>query len=39
VASDAVLHGLVGLGGGDGPVHALHGLQAPAPASAAARAK
>jgi hydroxymethylpyrimidine/phosphomethylpyrimidine kinase len=24
VASDAVAHGLVGLGGGDGPVHALH---------------
>jgi hydroxymethylpyrimidine kinase/phosphomethylpyrimidine kinase len=29
VASDAVAHGLVGLGGGDGPVHALHGLSAP----------
>jgi hydroxymethylpyrimidine/phosphomethylpyrimidine kinase len=26
VAGDAVKHGLVGLGGGDGPVHALHGL-------------
>ena len=39
VASDAVLHGLAGLGGGDGPVHALHGLQAPAPAWAAGRAK
>jgi hydroxymethylpyrimidine/phosphomethylpyrimidine kinase len=26
VASDAVKHGLVGLGGGDGPVHALHDL-------------
>jgi len=25
VASDAVAHGLAGLGGGDGPVHALHG--------------
>jgi hydroxymethylpyrimidine/phosphomethylpyrimidine kinase len=25
VASDAVKHGLVGIGGGDGPVHALHG--------------
>ena len=29
VASDAVLHGLAGLGGGDGPVHVLHGLHAP----------
>jgi hydroxymethylpyrimidine/phosphomethylpyrimidine kinase len=28
VASDAVAYGLVGLGGGDGPVHALHGLRA-----------
>jgi hydroxymethylpyrimidine/phosphomethylpyrimidine kinase len=26
VASDAVAHGLVGLGGGDGPVHALHNV-------------
>jgi hydroxymethylpyrimidine/phosphomethylpyrimidine kinase len=26
VAGDAVAHGLAGLGGGDGPVHALHGL-------------
>ena len=26
VAGDAVAHGLVGIGGGDGPVHALHGL-------------
>jgi hydroxymethylpyrimidine/phosphomethylpyrimidine kinase len=26
VASDAVCHGLVGLGGGDGPVHALHNV-------------
>lgn len=39
VASDAVVHGLAGLGGGDGPVHALHGLHAPAPAAAAGRAK
>jgi hypothetical protein len=39
VASDAVGHGLAGLGGGDGPVHALHGLQAPAPVPAAGRAK
>jgi hydroxymethylpyrimidine/phosphomethylpyrimidine kinase len=34
VASDAVKHGLVGLGGGDGPVHALHcmrGEDPPAP--------
>jgi hydroxymethylpyrimidine/phosphomethylpyrimidine kinase len=28
VAADAVAHGLSGLGGGDGPVHALHGLPA-----------
>jgi hydroxymethylpyrimidine/phosphomethylpyrimidine kinase len=28
VAADAVAHGLAGLGGGDGPVHALHGLPA-----------
>jgi hydroxymethylpyrimidine/phosphomethylpyrimidine kinase len=28
VACDAVAHGLAGLGGGDGPVHALHGLSA-----------
>jgi hydroxymethylpyrimidine/phosphomethylpyrimidine kinase len=26
VAGDAVAHGLPGLGGGDGPVHALHGV-------------
>jgi len=26
IAGDAVAHGLAGLGGGDGPVHALHGL-------------
>jgi len=26
VAGDAVAHGLAGLGGGDGPVHALHGV-------------
>jgi hydroxymethylpyrimidine/phosphomethylpyrimidine kinase len=31
VASDAVAYGLVGLGGGDGPVHALHGLRAQYP--------
>ena len=30
VAGDAVAHGLAGLGGGDGPVHALHGLRPPA---------
>ncbi len=30
VATDAVAHGLPGLGGGDGPVHALHFLTAPA---------
>jgi hydroxymethylpyrimidine/phosphomethylpyrimidine kinase len=37
IASDAVAHGLAGLGGGDGPVHALHGLTArPAPAPAPA---
>jgi hydroxymethylpyrimidine/phosphomethylpyrimidine kinase len=29
VASDAVAHGLAGLGGGDGPVHALHSLRPP----------
>jgi len=29
VAADAVAHGLVGLGRGEGPVHALHGLRAP----------
>lgn len=28
VASDAVAHGLVGIGSGDGPVHALHGAAA-----------
>jgi hydroxymethylpyrimidine/phosphomethylpyrimidine kinase len=28
VAGDAVAHGLSGLGAGDGPVHALHGLRA-----------
>jgi len=33
VAADAVAHGLAGLGAGDGPVHALHGLSAPAPAT------
>jgi len=27
VAADAVAHGLVSIGGGDGPVHALHGLR------------
>ncbi len=27
VAGDAVAHGLVGLGAGDGPVHVLHGLR------------
>jgi hypothetical protein len=26
VADDAVAHGLAGLGGGDGPVHVLHGF-------------
>ena len=34
VASDAVKHGLAGIGGGDGPVHALHcfrGADPPAP--------
>jgi hydroxymethylpyrimidine/phosphomethylpyrimidine kinase len=30
VACDAVAHGLAGLGGGDGPVHVLHGLRVPA---------
>ena len=39
VAGDAVAHGLAGLGGGDGPVHALHGLEAPAAVPAAGRAK
>jgi hydroxymethylpyrimidine/phosphomethylpyrimidine kinase len=29
VAGDAVEHGLAGLGGGDGPVHVLHGLRPP----------
>jgi hydroxymethylpyrimidine/phosphomethylpyrimidine kinase len=29
VASDAVAHGLAMLGGGDGPVHALHAMTAP----------
>ena len=29
VAGDAVANGLAGLGGGEGPVHALHGLHAP----------
>ena len=29
VASDAVAHGLAGIGAGDGPVHALHGLRPP----------
>jgi len=29
VAGDAVAHGLAGLGGGDGPVHVLHGLEVP----------
>jgi len=29
VAADAVAHGLAGLGGGEGPVHALHGLRVP----------
>ncbi|MDX6341085.1 MAG: hydroxymethylpyrimidine/phosphomethylpyrimidine kinase, partial [Trebonia sp.] len=27
IAGDAVAHGLAGLGGGDGPVNALHGLR------------
>jgi hydroxymethylpyrimidine/phosphomethylpyrimidine kinase len=31
VASDAVAHGLAGIGGGDGPVHALHALHGPCP--------
>jgi hydroxymethylpyrimidine/phosphomethylpyrimidine kinase len=31
VAGDAVAHGLPGLGGGDGPVHALHDMGAAAP--------
>jgi len=31
VAGDAVAHGLAGLGGGDGPVHALHGCYPPSP--------
>jgi hydroxymethylpyrimidine/phosphomethylpyrimidine kinase len=30
VAGDAVAHGLASIGGGDGPVHVLHGLRAPA---------
>jgi hydroxymethylpyrimidine/phosphomethylpyrimidine kinase len=30
VAGDAVAHGLVSIGGGDGPVHVLHGLSVPA---------
>jgi hydroxymethylpyrimidine/phosphomethylpyrimidine kinase len=30
VAGDAVAHGLISIGGGDGPVHVLHGLRAPA---------
>jgi hydroxymethylpyrimidine/phosphomethylpyrimidine kinase len=34
VAGYAVEHGLVGVGGGDGPVHALHGVVAPAAAAA-----
>jgi hydroxymethylpyrimidine/phosphomethylpyrimidine kinase len=29
VAADAVAHGLASLGGGEGPVHSLHGLRAP----------
>src|SRR5262249_56472473 len=35
VAADAVAHGLAGLGAGDGPVNALHGLTAPAAADGA----
>jgi hydroxymethylpyrimidine/phosphomethylpyrimidine kinase len=31
VASDAVKHGLAGIGGGDGPVHALHCLRGDGP--------
>jgi hydroxymethylpyrimidine/phosphomethylpyrimidine kinase len=31
VAGDAVAHGLAGLGGGDGPVHALHGVSLAGP--------
>jgi hydroxymethylpyrimidine/phosphomethylpyrimidine kinase len=34
VAGDAVAHGLAGLGGGDGPVHVLHGLGDDLPARA-----
>jgi hydroxymethylpyrimidine/phosphomethylpyrimidine kinase len=30
VAGDAVAHGLASIGGGDGPVHVLHGLRPPA---------
>jgi hydroxymethylpyrimidine/phosphomethylpyrimidine kinase len=37
VAGDAVAHGLASIGGGDGPVHVLHGLRAPAPLSASQR--
>jgi len=33
IAGDAVANGLVGLGGGDGPVHALHGLGSPLPSA------
>ena len=38
VAGYAVEHGLVGVGGGDGPVHALHGVVTPAAAAAGMRA-
>ena len=37
VAGDAVAHGLAGLGGGDGPVHALHGPACTGHASPACR--
>jgi hydroxymethylpyrimidine/phosphomethylpyrimidine kinase len=33
VAGDAVAHGLAGLGGGDGPVHALHDVSRPGAAT------
>ena len=37
VAGDAVAHGLAGLGGGDGPVNALHFLRGTSPPSAPGR--
>jgi hydroxymethylpyrimidine/phosphomethylpyrimidine kinase len=37
VASDAVKHGLAGIGGGDGPVHALHCLRGDDPPAPPAR--